>query len=351
MSNTVEQYAILIGIADYQYIPSLTKAMIDARDMYDVLVQNGYPEANIRLLLDGQATKLAVREQLAWLAKQVGPGDTVVFFFSGHGVQVLGDSWAGEYLCPHEASLDYVKQTCISNEELTASLHAIRASRVAVFLDACHAGGVGEPKNPIVQMRAGLSERVYQQLATERGRVIIASSRPDEVSWELAEMRNGLFSHYLLKGLRGDVARPDGTVWMSSLFGYIYASVSRTHRQHPFQKSSGEDFAVTTAQQPPPAKDRAALARINPTQLRRAMHSAYDRPSFEILCHDLGLDFHDLRGDILETKMLYLIDRFQRRRCYEQLVEKVLTDYPHLVESLPQFTSGSFGIRMAIAEP
>ena len=73
---------------------------------------------------------------------------------------------------------------------------------------------------------------------------------------------------------------------------------------------------------------------VNPTKLRQAMHSAYDRPAFEILCKDLGLDYHDLRGETLETKMLYLIDWHQRRRQYTQLVRKVLEDHPYLGKEL-----------------
>jgi len=64
------------------------------------------------------------------------------------------------------------------------------------------------------------------------------------------------------------------------------------------------------------------------------MHSAYDRPAFEILCKELGLDYHDLRGETLETKMLYLIDWHRRRRRYAQLVRKALTDHPYLAQEL-----------------
>ncbi len=73
---------------------------------------------------------------------------------------------------------------------------------------------------------------------------------------------------------------------------------------------------------------------MDPIKLRQAMHSAYDRPAFEILCKELGLDYHDLRGETLETKMLYLIDWHRRRRRYAQLVRKALTDHPYLAQEL-----------------
>lgn len=76
------------------------------------------------------------------------------------------------------------------------------------------------------------------------------------------------------------------------------------------------------------------LASVDEAKLREAMHSAYDRPAFEILCQDLGINYDDVRGDTLETKMMYLIEHFQRIREYEGLVQKVLTDHPYLADEL-----------------
>jgi len=342
-------HALLIGIAAYRHIRPLAKTTTDARDLYDTLLQNGYSPSNMSLLLDEQATKAAISDRLDWLARRVGHNDTVVIFFSGHGAQLIGGFWPGEYLCPVEATLDKVKDTFISDEEFTTALRAIRAGRLVVFLDACHAGGVGEPKDPAVQVKAGLSEAAYTHFLAQ-GRVIIASCKPDEVSYELPEMRNSLFTHYLLEGLQGGAAREDGTVWISNLFGYVYKHVSQHNLQHPFQKSATEDFVIATVKQPQPgSRPPVAVsqvpptapppgpfepANVDPTKLRKAMHGAYDRPAFEILCKELGLDYHDLRGETLETKMLYLIDYFQRRRQYEKLVRKVLADHPHLADEL-----------------
>ncbi len=44
-------------------------------------------------------------------------------------------------------------------------------------------------------------------LAQGKGRVVIASSRPDELSWVLPGMRNSLFTHYILEVLRGEGKR------------------------------------------------------------------------------------------------------------------------------------------------
>jgi hypothetical protein len=239
------QFALLVGIGAYQHIRPLSKTATDARDLHNLLAQSGYPAANLALLADEQASKATISDKLDWLARRAGPDDTVLIFFSGHGAQRIGGFEPGEYLCPVEADWYNLRSTAISNEELTTALRAIRAARVVVFLDACHSGGVGEPKDAAVQVKAGLSEQAYIQLAQGHGRIVIASCQPNEVSWELTDMRNGLFTHYLLEGLRGGASGTDGVVRVFELFDYLSNQVPRHKPQHPLFKGEIElNFAI-----------------------------------------------------------------------------------------------------------
>ena len=70
-------------------------------------------------------------------------------------------------------------------------------------------------------LKPGLSQTAYAAVAEGNGRVVIASCRPDEVLWELPGMNNGLFTHYLLEGLRGAAAGTDGKVGVLRLFEYV----------------------------------------------------------------------------------------------------------------------------------
>jgi hypothetical protein len=241
-------HALLIGISAYCHLRPLAKTTIDARDLHDLLGQSGYPAANLALLLDEQATKPAISDKLDWLAHHAGTDDTVIVFFSGHGAQRVGGFEPGEYLCPVEADWYNLRSTAISDEELTTALGAIPARRVVVFLDACHSGGVGEPKDASLVVKAGLSEAAYERLAAGEGRVVIASCKPDEVSWELPEMRNSLFTHYLLKGLRGAAADDDGAVRVFNLFDYVSKQVPQHKPQHPLFKGEIDlNFGIVLA--------------------------------------------------------------------------------------------------------
>jgi hypothetical protein len=244
-------YALLLGVGAYRNLPALGKTTADARDLYAVLtdpVYAGYAPRNVRLLLDEEVTKANVNDALDRMARGAGSEDTVVIFFSGHGVQRIGGFEPGEYLCPVEADWSDLRATAISTGEFTTALRAIGAGRIVVLLDACHSGGVGEPKGAAFQSKAGLSDNAYNRLAQGRGRVIIASCRPDEVSWELAEMENGLFTHFLLEGMRGAAASDDGTVRVLDLFTFVSAQVPTRAEQHPLLKGELEDnFPIVLA--------------------------------------------------------------------------------------------------------
>lgn len=242
-------YALLIGVGAYQHLSPLSKTTTDASDLYSLMTQSGYPAANSALLLNDQASKTAISDKLDWLARRAGSDSTVLIFFSGHGAQRIGGFEPGEYLCPAEADWHNLRATAISDQELTVALRAIPARRVVVLLDACHSGGVGEPKDPNLAVKPGLSEAAYEELATGEGRVVIASCKPDEISWEFSGMRNGLFTHYLLEALRGAAAiRGDGYVRIYDLAHYVQEKVPQRHPdQHPIFKGADIDMNFPVA--------------------------------------------------------------------------------------------------------
>jgi len=237
-------HALLIGVGAYYHLRPLAKTNADAHDLYNLLAQSGYLAGNLALLLDERATKAAISDRLDWLSRRASTDDTVIIFFSGHGAQRIGGFAPGEYLCPVEADWYNLRATAISDQELTTALQAIPARRVVVFLDACHSGGVGEPKDPNLTVKPGLSETAYEKLATGEGRVVIASCKPGEVSWEFSGMRNGLFTHYLLEAMRGAAAiRGDGYVHIYDLVHYVQEQVpQRQPDQHPIFKGVDIDM-------------------------------------------------------------------------------------------------------------
>jgi hypothetical protein len=299
------------------------------------VLRHGASSAQVKLLVDGAATKYAILKELKWLATRAGLSDTAIVFFSGHGGKQSAKQEDNAYFLPFDASPSAIDHSFISSNELTEALRAIRSTRLVVFLDTCYSGGIGEPRNRGFNLEVGLSSRDVSGLIEGRGRVIIAASRPDEPSWEFSYMRNGLFTNYVLSALRGEIARSDGTIWISELFSYISRNVRQHRCQHPYQKSIGEDFVVMTIRDLSNQSERiqSLLPQIDQRSLRIAMHKTYNRAELSILCRDLGINLEDLSGNTLETQLLDLIDHCHRHGMYDQLLERVREDRPHFAYS------------------
>ena len=89
------------------------------------------------------------------------------------------------------------------------------------------------------------------------GVVVLAASRGDEISSDYERVKHGLFTYFLLKGLKGDAdTSKDGIVDISELYLYVNDRVSETavkeldREQHPvllpgYEQVKGKRFNVT----------------------------------------------------------------------------------------------------------
>lgn len=150
-------HALVVGIGHYPE-SSGWNAVNGDRDVdlvVRMLVRNGFSQKDITVLVNGQATKAAIRDAFRGLLAVVAPGDVVYVHFSGHGQQVVdkdGDEEDGldEAFVPVDAGRKYVKgvyegENHILDDELNLWLAELkgavgRAGRVMFVMDACHSG-------------------------------------------------------------------------------------------------------------------------------------------------------------------------------------------------------------------
>ena len=238
--------ALIIGVSNYYQVSSLPEAVLnDARDIASVLKSAdycGFSSTSVRVLLDDQATLVTIRTEMAELASSAGPGDTVVIFFSGHGARLGSGIAETSALIPVDCRISNMPDTVLFEAEFSAALAAIRAKRLLVFIDACHAGGAGALKrDQDGEIRLGFDEKSLQQLAQGTGRVIIASSRASETSLVMPGARNSVFTERLLEALKGKARTTgDGLIRVFDVFNYVSEQVRGAvpGRQHPIFKAS-----------------------------------------------------------------------------------------------------------------
>ena len=238
----------------YRDLPQLATTVRDAATLAEFFASPsgaGFAPANVGLLLEDQATRAGISLALEELAHDTKPEETIVLYFAGHGIRRLGGFEPGEYLCPIDTDGLNLRATAIHADDLSTALRALPARQVVVLLDACYSGGMSAPPKSWEPTAFGLSEQAYSRLASGSGRVVIASSKSDELSWELAALKRGLFTHYLIEGLRGGAADSDGAVRILDLYTYLSSHVPQHERQHPVIKGElDSNFVIVPGNRP-----------------------------------------------------------------------------------------------------
>lgn len=276
-SGYPQGHALIVAVASYSHINPLPQVVLnDARVIADVLSSPqhcGYDPANIIQLLDGFATRTAVLAGLEDLAARTGPEDMACVYFSGHGALTGGVDESS--LLTVDCIESDLAGTSISATEFSDALHQIKAKRLIVFLDACHAAGAGTLKSAAFadKLPSGFSEKMLSRLAEGSGRALMASSRPSETSLIMRGAQNSAFTEALIEGLKGAADRnSEGVIRVFDLFDYVARQVPKTTGdcQHPIFKAGQleQNFPIALSQ-------RTVEALISPKDHKASQEDAW----------------------------------------------------------------------------
>lgn len=236
-------YAVVVGVG-----ADLPITMNDARAITDLLrapERCAYPSDQVQLLTGQAAQREAILSALDKLAGQVAndPQATAIVYFSGHGLET-----PDYYLMPFGYRLNDLPSTAISSIEFTEKLRTIQARKLLVLLDCCHAGGIGDAKGKPCA-KSPVPSGLFDTLKEASGRVVIASSRKDELSWAYPKDPYSAFTTVLLQALAGYGAfEQDGYARILDIALWLGRKVPEDtgDKQHPIIKVSNleDNFAV-----------------------------------------------------------------------------------------------------------
>jgi hypothetical protein len=246
MTQFTHGHALIIGMG-----ADLPDTIQDAVGLAEILSDPdrcAYPPTQVSLLTGEKATRGAVLSALEALARIDDAEATVVVYFSGHGYRVTASLGEFYYLMPFGYDTDRLFDTAIRGDEFTTRLGAIPAQKLLVLLDCCHAGGLAKPEPSGMKLaKSPLPPEAASLLAEGRGRVLIASSQQDELSF--AGKPYSAFTLALVEALCGvGAATQDGFVRVSDVALHAREVVpGRTgKRQHPILNfEQADNFAIS----------------------------------------------------------------------------------------------------------
>jgi hypothetical protein len=224
-------YAIVIGIENYrQKLPKADFAVADAQTMTEYLTKVlGYPEENVVTLLNDHATNVDLAKYFEqWLANNVEKGGSVFIYYSGHGAPnpKTGDA----YLVPYDGDPSFIDKTGYSLNRMYDALGKLPAKEIIVALDSCFSGAGG--RSVLAEGARPLVMNLQKSVTMSKNITVMAAASGNQISSTYKDKGHGLFTYFMLKGIKNeDVVKPDGSIALSDLFGYIKPQVERIARK------------------------------------------------------------------------------------------------------------------------
>ncbi len=224
-------YAIVIGIEQYrQKLPKADFAVSDAKLMSEYLARvMGYPEENIVTLTNEYATKSDFEKYFEqWLANHAEKDSTIFIYYSGHGAPnpKTGDA----YLVPYDGDPSFIAQTGYPLKKLYDALGKLPAKEIIVALDSCFSGAGG--RSVLAKGARPLVMNFQDKMVLSKNMTVMSASSGEQISSTYDEKGHGLFTYFFLKGIKNeDVVKPDGSIAISDLFGYLKPQVERIARK------------------------------------------------------------------------------------------------------------------------
>lgn len=219
--------AIIIGIQDYKRVPKAEFANNDAKEFYEYAIRAlGIKQEKIKMLLDDEADEVNIVKAFEnWLPIQVNKDKTDVYvFYSGHGLPAPDGK--SLYFLPHGVAKELLSRTAVGQNEIVAALSAVKPKSVTMFIDACYSGQT-RGGDVLVANAKPVSLKSDTNAYPPNFTVITASAN-DQISSSSPELKHGIFSFYLMKGMEGEAdANKDGKITVGEMQDYLSDKVSR----------------------------------------------------------------------------------------------------------------------------
>jgi hypothetical protein len=216
----VKIWAIVVGVSRYTSMQMLKYSDDDAYQYYAFLKSpegGALPDGQVKVLIDEDATRLNILNAMRQTLLRADENDVIVFYFSGHGLE-------GSFL-----PIDYDGfNNKVLHSEVRAIMEESQAKHKICFADACHSGSLLAFKGQKQGLQNVLQNYYSAFNESSGGLALFMSSKSEEFSLEDQGLRSGVFSHFLIKGLKGEAdADRNKIVTVKELADYVTKNVMR----------------------------------------------------------------------------------------------------------------------------
>lgn len=195
-----KKWLFVIGIEKYDSTANIAYATRSAK-MFTKSVQKklGVLPQNSYVLLNGSATQAKIKIGLKKLLRKVKMGDTIYFYYNGHGIPIA--SLKNEpYMLPSDSEPDYIiDEKFFSLKNIYGELSKSKASKVVAFVDSCFSG-VTDGK-AILKGVAAARLKAKKVEFDKKKMVVISAGQTHQYSNGYNKKQHRLFSFFVIKNI------------------------------------------------------------------------------------------------------------------------------------------------------
>ncbi len=160
------------------------------------------------------ANKAELLRALRKATDQAGdPNGMLVLSFSSHGYEEKGQA----YLMPSDGSRRNLEEMGIAMQTLKKELREAKARKKLLIVDACREAASGQTRG-----EERMPEALEQAFKVAEGFGMLVSCSAGQLSWEDPGLEQGVFTHFIIEGLRPGVIQvgEDGFIRLGDLSQY-----------------------------------------------------------------------------------------------------------------------------------
>ena len=232
-------WILLVGVNQYQdkSLPSLRYPAVDCKGLGNAMTQAIHNFPNKEVIVHNDFTQQTptlsqVRNSLGRIVTQAQSHDSVMLYFSGHGM--LDEDTQQPVLCMADTHKGDLLNTGLVMQELLQVLGSSSAHQQLLCLDTCHSGNVmllggnrglsrdAGASEALINSTPKFMELLRQRATKSKGFCALLSCDRGQQSWEFPELGHGVFTYYLMQGLLGGAADYQGIIEADGLYKYVY---------------------------------------------------------------------------------------------------------------------------------
>lgn len=185
--------AFVAGMDQYRQVKPLRNAAADAQTMAETLRGLGYEVVQI-----ANRDQRGFKDDLRRFVRRVQPGDELVVFYSGHGVQIDGRN----YLLPIDVRADeaaQVRDDAVALSDLLGELRRAKPRLTVAIIDACR-------DNPFESSGKAIGGRGLAGEAPATGELVMFAAGEGQQALDRLgnsdPVRNGVFTRVLVREMQ-----------------------------------------------------------------------------------------------------------------------------------------------------